>query len=191
VMCLRLDRCHSRSRDLGKYASAWMRRSFVTVFRMLQTDIRELSIQSPSLQSCQSCPKTVHWLLLDSIAYLERYINIFALRIQNIHRGIHASGINPGKVKKRSDAFGIGMPSPRVIPHSDGTGIIDSVGNEISEQRIGERVWCFGAQSYRAFGTAAEYVVIPKSNVAHLPDHVYFFQTYCNLQRRPIQDSPI
>ena len=83
------------------------------------------------------------------------------------------------------------MPSPRVIPHSDGTGIIDSVGNEISEQRIGERVWCFGAQSYRAFGTAAEYVVIPKSNVAHLPDHVYFFQTYCNLQRRPIQDSPI
>ena len=35
---------------------------------------------------------------------------------------IAASGINPGDVKKRSDAFGVGMPYPRVIPHSDGAG---------------------------------------------------------------------
>ena len=31
---------------------------------------------------------------------------------------IAASGINPGDVKKRQDSFGIGMPYPRVIPHS-------------------------------------------------------------------------
>jgi NADPH2:quinone reductase len=41
---------------------------------------------------------------------------------------IAASGINPGDVKKRQDAFGAGMPYPRIIPHSDGAGTIDSAG---------------------------------------------------------------
>ncbi len=62
---------------------------------------------------------------------------------------IFASGANPGDVKKRQDTFGVGMPFPRVIPHSDGAGTIDMVGEGIPASRIGERVWCFGAQSYR------------------------------------------
>ncbi len=41
---------------------------------------------------------------------------------------IAASGINPGDTKKRGNAFGIGMPYPRVIPHSDGAGRIDQIG---------------------------------------------------------------
>ena len=36
---------------------------------------------------------------------------------------VHASGVNPGDVKKRQDQFGVGMPFPRVIPHSDGAGV--------------------------------------------------------------------
>jgi NADPH:quinone reductase-like Zn-dependent oxidoreductase len=39
---------------------------------------------------------------------------------------IEASGINPGDIKKREDSFGVGMPYPRVIPHSDGAGRVDS-----------------------------------------------------------------
>ena len=35
---------------------------------------------------------------------------------------VQRSGINPGDVKKRSDAFKVGMSYPRVIPHSDGSG---------------------------------------------------------------------
>ena len=42
------------------------------------------------------------------------------------------SGVNPGDVKKREDAFGIGMPYPRVIPHSDGSGTVDAVGEGVS-----------------------------------------------------------
>jgi hypothetical protein len=34
--------------------------------------------------------------------------------------------------------------------------------------RVGERVWCFGAQSYRPFGTAAEYVVVPAGQAVPL-----------------------
>ncbi len=37
---------------------------------------------------------------------------------------IAASGINPGDIKKRQDAFGYGLKYPRVIPHSDGAGQI-------------------------------------------------------------------
>jgi NADPH:quinone reductase len=71
------------------------------------------------------------------------------------------SGVNPGDVKKRAGWQGSPMPFPRVIPHSDGAGTIDTVGPGVSGDRVGERVWCYGAQSYRPFGTAAEYVVVP------------------------------
>lgn len=85
---------------------------------------------------------------------------------------VAASGIHPGDVKKRQDEFGVGMPYERVIPHSDGAGTIDQVGEGVPESRIGERVWCFGAQSYRPFGTAAEYVVVPAEQAVPLPDGV-------------------
>jgi NADPH2:quinone reductase len=92
---------------------------------------------------------------------------------------VAASGINPGDVKKRQDAFGYGMPYPRVIPHSDGAGTIDRVGDGVPASRVGERVWCYGAQSYRPFGTAAEYVVVPTGQAVPLPDGVHFEQGAC------------
>src|SRR5271155_6194371 len=78
------------------------------------------------------------------------------------------SGVNPGDVKKRQDAFALGMPYPRVIPHSDGSGTLDAVGEGVSREWIGRRVWCYGAQSYRPFGTAAEYTVVPLKQVAQV-----------------------
>lgn len=92
---------------------------------------------------------------------------------------VSISGINPGDVKKRQDAFGIGMPYPRVIPHSDGAGTIDRVGKGVPESRLGERVWCYGAQSYRPFGTAAEYVVVPAAQAVPLSATVSFEQGAC------------
>lgn len=92
---------------------------------------------------------------------------------------VATSGINPGDVKKRQDAFGVGMPYPRVIPHSDGAGIIDKIGQNVPESRVGERVWCYGAQSYRPFGTAAEYVVVPVAQAIPLPTEVSFEQGAC------------
>jgi NADPH:quinone reductase len=90
-----------------------------------------------------------------------------------------ASGVNPGDVKKRHDAFGVGMPFPRVIPHSDGAGVIDRVGKGIPVARVGERVWCYGAQTYRPFGTAAQYVVVPSTQAVPLPAGVSFEQGAC------------
>jgi NADPH:quinone reductase len=92
---------------------------------------------------------------------------------------VAASGVNPGDVKKREDAFGIGMPYPRVIPHSDGAGTIDRVGAGVSQEWVGRHVWCYGAQSYRPFGTAAEFNVVPLEKVAPLPNGVPFEQGAC------------
>jgi NADPH2:quinone reductase len=89
------------------------------------------------------------------------------------------SGVNPGDVKKRQDAFGFGMSYPRVIPHSDGAGTVDVVGEGVSPDWIGRRVWCHGAQSYRPFGTAAEYTVIPLEKVAPLSASVPLEQGAC------------
>jgi NADPH2:quinone reductase len=89
------------------------------------------------------------------------------------------SGVNPGDVKKREDSFGLGMPYPRVIPHSDGSGTVDVVGEGVSREWIGRRVWCYGAQSYRPFGTAAEYTVLPLEHVARLPKGVPLEQGAC------------
>jgi NADPH:quinone reductase len=89
------------------------------------------------------------------------------------------SGVNPGDVKKREDAFGVGMPHPRVIPHSDGSGTVESVGEGVSRDWIGRRVWCYGAQSYRPFGTAAQYTVIPLKLVVPLPEGVPLEQGAC------------
>jgi NADPH2:quinone reductase len=80
-----------------------------------------------------------------------------------------ASGINPGDVKKRSGWQGSPMPWPRVVPHSDGAGVVDAVGAGVDAARIGQKVWCYGAQSYRAFGTAAGYVVVPQGLAVALP----------------------
>ncbi len=92
---------------------------------------------------------------------------------------VHASGVNPGDVKKRQDRFGLGMPYPRIIPHSDGAGVIDRVGDGVQPSRVGERVWCFGAQSYRPFGTAAEYVVVPAVQAVSLNADVSYEQGSC------------
>lgn len=89
------------------------------------------------------------------------------------------SGINPGDIKKRQDVFGYGMAYPRVIPHSDGAGEIDQVGEGVPTSWLGQRVWCYGAQSYRPFGTAAEYTVVPVQQVVPLPEGVPLEQGAC------------
>ncbi|MEU3616976.1 NADPH:quinone reductase [Streptomyces sp. NPDC006872] len=85
---------------------------------------------------------------------------------------VTVSGINPGDTKKRRGWLGSSMPYPRVIPHSDAAGVIDAVGEGVDARRVGQRVWVYGAQSYRAFGTAAQYTVVPDQQAVRLPGHL-------------------
>jgi NADPH2:quinone reductase len=82
---------------------------------------------------------------------------------------VSVSGLSPGDVKKRAGWQGSPMPYPRVIPHSDGAGTIDAVGSGVDQARVGRAAWCYGAQSYRPFGTAADYVAVPAELAIDLP----------------------
>jgi NADPH:quinone reductase len=84
---------------------------------------------------------------------------------------IKTSGVNPSDVKGREGRTRK-IAFPRVIPHSDGAGVIEAVGEGVPASRKGERVWVWNAQWKRAFGTCAEYVVLPAQYAVTLPAHV-------------------
>lgn len=82
------------------------------------------------------------------------------------------SGVNPSDVKSRLGLRNPVLPFARVVPHSDGMGLIDAVGAGVARDRIGERVWTWNAAWGRAFGTAAQYVVLPVAQAVGLADGV-------------------
>jgi NADPH2:quinone reductase len=87
---------------------------------------------------------------------------------------LEASGVNPADVGRRAGSYRA-MEFPRVIPNSDGAGIIDQVGDGVTRLRVGERVWLYnGQRNGRAFGTAAEYIALAEHLVTPLPDDVSF-----------------
>jgi len=59
---------------------------------------------------------------------------------------VHASGINPSDTKNRSGWEGLPLRFPQVIPHQDGAGVIEAVGEGVPSARVGERVWIYEAQ---------------------------------------------
>jgi len=87
---------------------------------------------------------------------------------------ISTSGINPSDVKKRAGAFPNLLDGGFIIPHSDGAGKIIEVGENISRNRIGERVWVYQAQYERRFGTAAELLSIDSKRAIPLPDNISY-----------------
>lgn len=88
---------------------------------------------------------------------------------------VAASGVNPSDVKLRAGARpGAAMEYPRIIPHSDGAGVVEAVGPWADRNLVGRRVWMWNAQWRRASGTAAEYVAIPVEQLAPLPDAASF-----------------
>jgi NADPH2:quinone reductase len=89
---------------------------------------------------------------------------------------LHASAVNPSDVKARGGSRPIRWP--KLIPNSDGAGVIDKVGAGVN-RRVGERVWVFNGQWDRAFGTSAQYIALPAALAVPLPDHISFEQGAC------------
>ena len=77
------------------------------------------------------------------------------------------SGINPTDWKSRSGA----TPRPIdgfQIPHHDGAGVIEAVGDGVDPARVGQRVWLWLAAAGRRWGTAAEWTVVPQDQAVPL-----------------------
>lgn len=92
---------------------------------------------------------------------------------------VHASGVNPSDVKNRSGARGNKLAFPRIIPHSDGAGVIEAVGSDVDKSRIGERVWIWNGQWQRSDGTAAEYTALPSQQAVTLAESTGFAEAAC------------
>jgi NADPH2:quinone reductase len=92
---------------------------------------------------------------------------------------VHASGVNPADMYRRSGTR-YAMEGPLIIPHSDGSGIIDEVGTGVDPAWLGRRVWLYnGQRAGRLLGTAAEYIALDAGLVARLPDNTSFAQGAC------------
>lgn len=89
---------------------------------------------------------------------------------------LRTSGVNPSDVKSRRGRPLIG---PRIVPHSDGAGVIDAAGDGVAASRTGERVWIWNGQWKRPFGTAAEFIAAPAHQAVRLPDGVDFATGAC------------
>ena len=92
---------------------------------------------------------------------------------------VHASGVNPTDVKSRTYLFPRVAHMVPVIPHLDGAGVIDKLGDGVSATRLGERVWLAIAQWRGSGGTCAEYVVIPENYAFPLADNMSFVEGAC------------
>ena len=86
------------------------------------------------------------------------------------------SGVNPSDVKFRA-----GRPPgfPRIVPHSDGAGVVDAVGEGVDPARVGERVWLWNGAWKRAHGTAAEYIALPANQAVLLDPNTSFDAAAC------------
>ena len=85
---------------------------------------------------------------------------------------LHTSGVNPSDVKARAGSRP--MIAPRIIPHSDGAGIVEAVGSGVNPSLVGRRVFIRNGQWQRPYGTAADYIALDARLVHELPDEVSF-----------------
>lgn len=91
---------------------------------------------------------------------------------------LKTSGVNPSDVKSRQGTVRK-IAFPRVVPQSDGGGVIDAIGEGVPASRIGERVWTWNGQWKRPFGTGAQYIVLPASQAVPLPEATGFEAAAC------------
>ncbi len=90
---------------------------------------------------------------------------------------IRASGVNPSDAGMRRGGPGASMAYPRIVPNSDGAGVVEAVGPGVPASMIGRRVWFYnGQRNGRAFGTAAEHIALDIDLLSPLPDTVSFAQ---------------
>lgn len=92
---------------------------------------------------------------------------------------LRTSGVNPSDWKVRKGGFNRPLMAPRIVPHSDGAGVIDAVGEGVPVGRIGERVWVWNGQWKRPMGTAAQYIALPSAQAVEMQPGLGFAEGAC------------
>jgi NADPH2:quinone reductase len=89
---------------------------------------------------------------------------------------VRVSAVNPTDTKTRDGTTARPFDGVRV-PHQDGVGEIDAVGEGVDATRVGQRVWLWlaspggpGGAPLAEWGTAAEYCVVAQEQAVPLPE---------------------
>jgi NADPH:quinone reductase len=89
---------------------------------------------------------------------------------------VRVSAVNPTDTKTRDGTTDRPFDGLR-IPHQDGAGVVDAVGEGVDHGRVGQRVWLWlaspggpGGAPLAEWGTCAEYTVVPADQATPLPD---------------------
>lgn len=90
---------------------------------------------------------------------------------------LKASGVNPSDAKARAGSRP--MLASRIIPQSDGAGVIEKVGSGVPAGRIGSRVWVWNGQWKRPFGTCAQFITLPAAQTVAMPEPLTFEEASC------------
>ncbi len=85
---------------------------------------------------------------------------------------VKAAGINPYDTYMRSGAYGARNPSLPFTPGSDASGIVESIGTDVTDLVVGDRVFTTGTIS----GAYAEFALCTRAQVHPLPPDVSFAQ---------------
>ncbi|MBM3372284.1 MAG: NADPH:quinone reductase [Betaproteobacteria bacterium] len=114
---------------------------------------------------------------------------------------IEASGINPSDTKMRAGWRGAAMAFDRVVPHSDGAGVIVALGEGVDALRLHRRVWLYNATALydgsRALGTAAQFCALPSAQAVDLPEQTSaqegacFGVPACTAHRAVFSEGPV
>ncbi|UWX97404.1 NADPH:quinone reductase [Arthrobacter zhaoxinii] len=84
---------------------------------------------------------------------------------------VTVSGVNPTDWKARA---GSSLAFPEVVPNQDGAGVVDAVGEGVTDLQVGDRVWIYLAAHGRPTGTASEFTVLPADRAVRLPEGIGF-----------------
>jgi len=90
---------------------------------------------------------------------------------------VKTSGVNPSDVKARAGSRP--MLASRIIPQSDGAGVIEKVGSGVSGDRVGQRVWIWNGQWKRPLGTCAQFITLAAEQAPAMPESLTFEEAAC------------
>ncbi|MCH7321452.1 NADPH:quinone reductase [Solibacillus sp. MA9] len=87
---------------------------------------------------------------------------------------LHAAGVNPSDVYTSTGTYAI-KPQLPYTPGLDGAGIVEAVGEAVTNVQVGDRVFVASLPGATT-GTFAEAVVCDANYVMQLPEHISFLQ---------------
>lgn len=88
---------------------------------------------------------------------------------------VHAAGVNPFDTYMRTGTYATKPPLP-YIPGADGAGVVEALGEGLSQPAVGTRVFFSGTATHKAYGAYAEQVLCEPHQVHLLPDRLSFAQ---------------